>query len=294
MKKTAITGLVLMGFALLAADMQAEEPTAAESGRILNLSGRQRMLTQKMTKELLFAANEIAKDENLQSARATVDLFDATLYSLRDGSEELGLPATTDARLLRQLGKVDELWIQYKAVVEGIIAKSEVGGDDVSKIAELNLPLLKEMNKCVTLYERQITGASMSGNPALAVAVNLSGKQRMLSQRMSKELLLISYGHNAAENQLLLTESYGLFDRTLKGLEVGDDILELSAEVNTPEILEQLEVVAEVWAMYLPIVKRVASGESLSKAKLEEIQGVNLKLLKEMNKAVGMYEKLSS
>ena len=271
----------------------AEEPTAEESGRILNLSGRQRMLTQKMTKELLLAANEVAKDRNLQNASATVALFDSTLYSLRDGNDELGLPATTDARLLRQIGKVDELWIQYKSVVEDIISKGTVSAADVAKIAELNLPLLKEMNKCVTLYERQVTGASMSDNPALAIAVNLSGKQRMLSQRITKELLLITYGHEVENNQLLLTESYSLFDRTLKGLRNGDEILELSASVNTPEILEQLSIVEKVWSQYLPLIKKVANGEKPNSNELLEIQSVNLTLLTEMNKAVGMYEKLT-
>ncbi len=252
------------------------------------------MLSQKMTKELLFTAVMPQSSANLEHAEQTVKLFNDTLYSLRDGNTELGLPATTDPRILRQIGKVDELWIQYRTVVEGIIASRSIAESDVAAIAKLNLPLLKEMNKCVTLYERQASGASMQGNPALAVAVNLSGKQRMLSQKMTKELLLITYGFDTETNMLLLTETYSLFDRTLTGLERGDDLLELSAAVNTPEILQQLEVVKSVWAKYLPVVKSAADGEEISAERLVLIQKLNMTLLKEMNKAVGMYAELAS
>ena len=283
--------LILVSLMVVCVSLPAE-PTAAQSGTILNLSGRQRMLSQKMTKELMFAALGHNVAANLTSAQATVALFDETLKGLRDGSEALGLPPTEDPRILRQIGKVVELWDEYRGAVDGIIAKGSVEAGDVARIAELNLPLLAEMNKCVTLYERQARGSSMSANPALAVAVNLSGKQRMLSQRMTKEMLLVAYGHEAEENKLRLTESYDLFDRTLKGLEHGDAALELSADVNSPELIKQLHVVAEIWSQYFPLARAAASGE-FDAAQLASIEALNLTLLKEMNRAVGMYEALT-
>lgn len=251
------------------------------------------MLTQKMTKELLFAALDFEKAEHLELARKTALMFNDTLYSLRDGNPELGLPPTNDGRLLRQIGTVDELWKQYNEVVQGIVEKESVDGDDVAKIAELNLPLLKQMNKCVTLYERQASGAALEGKKALAVAVNLSGKQRMLSQKMTKELLLIAFGFEVETNELLLTDTYGLFARTLAGLQKGDDILELSAAINTPVIVEQLNTVESVWEAYYPVVKSAADGVSIDLETLAKVDVLNMSLLKEMNKAVGMYESLS-
>ena len=54
-------------------------PTAAEYGVVLNLSGKQRMLTQKMSKEAVLVALGVNKDGNLANLTATRDLFAKTL-----------------------------------------------------------------------------------------------------------------------------------------------------------------------------------------------------------------------
>ena len=51
----------------------------ANYNRVINLAGKQRMLTQKMTKEFLLFALEVDQAKNLRSLRATRNLFDRTL-----------------------------------------------------------------------------------------------------------------------------------------------------------------------------------------------------------------------
>ncbi len=58
---------------------------------IVNLAGKQRMLTQKMTKEALAVSRGLEKEENLKK---TADLFDRTLKGLISGDAELNLPPT--------------------------------------------------------------------------------------------------------------------------------------------------------------------------------------------------------
>lgn len=48
----------------------------------INLAGKQRMLTQKMTKEVLLVKAGIKKEENLKNLRASRDLFHQTLNGL--------------------------------------------------------------------------------------------------------------------------------------------------------------------------------------------------------------------
>jgi len=81
----------------------AEGPSAAEYGVVLNLSGKQRMLSQKMSKEVMLINLDYKKDINLENLKKTVSLFDKTLKGLRDGDESLGLPPTTSRRILRQI-----------------------------------------------------------------------------------------------------------------------------------------------------------------------------------------------
>lgn len=267
-------------------------PTAAEYGTVLNLSGKQRMLTQKMSKEIMLIALDVDKDANLKNLQATSALFDKTLKGLRDGDAELQLPPTVNDRIRRQLDKIADLWVDFYAVVQNISQSGQVSADQVQTVAAANLPLLKQMNKCVNLYEKDASQAGLKADPALAVTINLSGKQRMLTQKMSKEFLLIAQGHDVEANKLNLLETYTLFERTLKGLMDGDATLDLPGTKDA-SIRDQLSVVNDLWMQFKPIVaEATAPGNSaIQREKIDRLAAANLPLLKEMNTAVGMYEK---
>ena len=105
---------------------QAYSQTAAEFGVLINLSGKQRMLTQKMSKEVLLIALDINKTDNLANLKATSNLFDKTLKGLRNGDAELLLPPTSSKRILRQLGKVDSLWSDFYPNIQNIMSDNAV------------------------------------------------------------------------------------------------------------------------------------------------------------------------
>ncbi len=288
-------GVLLFSLLLLCTAPMAlatDGPTSAEYGVVLNLSGKQRMLTQKMSKEIMLVALGIDTEKNLASLAKTSELFDKTLKGLRNGSAELGLPPTRANRILRQLDKIDAIWAKFYPVVQTILKNKAVTKEQVAAIAKNNLLLLKEMNKAVGLYEKDAEKGGLKSAPGLAATLNLSGKQRMLTQKMSKEFLLVAYGHDVDDNKLSLLETYSLFERTLKGLRDGDTTLGLPA-TKQPHILAQLDVVEGLWGKFKPIVAYGADYKttSIPKDKIEVLANTNLPLLKEMNKAVGMYAK---
>ena len=253
---------------------------AADMGRVINLAGKQRMLTQKMSKEALLVAKGIDADANKANLKGTVALFDKTLKGLMDGDADLGLPETKDPAIRAQLGKVQQLWNGLKPAMESAIA-GDTGASVLNTIAAKNLPLLKEMNKAVKMYEKA-AGSTLA--PEMAKTINLAGKQRMLTQKMTKELLLIANGIDADANKANLKGTVALFDKTLKGLVNGDADLGLP-KTEDKAILAQLGKVQKLWDAYKPIV---ASADT-SDAALKKAAELNLPLLKEMNKAVGMY-----
>ncbi len=283
---------LLLFFCTVPISFASVGPTSSEYGVVLNLSGKQRMLSQKMSKEIMLVALGIDTENNLQNLANTSGLFDKTLKGLRNGSAELKLPPTNAARILRQLNKVDAIWAGFYPVVQTIIKNKAVTKEQVATVAKSNLPLLKEMNKTVGLYEKDAKKGGLKSAPGLAATLNLSGKQRMLTQKMSKEFLLVAYGHEVDDNKLSLLETYSLFERTLKGLRNGDTTLGLPA-TKQPHILAQLDVIEGLWAKFKPIVAYGADHKttSIPKDKIEILASTNLPLLKEMNKAVGMYAK---
>ncbi len=278
---------------LLVADIPAaaEGPTSAEYGVVLNLSGKQRMLSQKMSKEAMLVALNADADKNLANLKATSELFHKTLAGLRNGSSDLNLPPTTSSRILRQLDKIDSIWAEFHPVIEQVLASGAVTKEQVATIASMNLPLLKAMNKAVGLYEKDAKKGGLKADPGLAATINLSGKQRMLTQKMSKEYLLVAYGHQADDNRLSLLETYTLFERTLSGLLDGDETLGLPG-TKQAGIRDQLGTVQSKWATFKPLVERGANAKtaSIPNGEILTLAEQNIPLLKEMNKAVKMYE----
>ncbi len=298
MKLSFIVALIALCVAPCVVNATAADPdadaqiTAEQWGVILNLSGRQRMLTQKMSKETLLIVAEIDADANRKNLSATLNLFETTLAGLRDGDSTVNLPPTANSRIVKQLDKVRELYTELKPVFQTAVDGEIPSADQLILLEQNNLPLLKNMNKAVKMYERE-SKKTLVGNSDLAVVINLSGKQRMLTQKMSKEYLFVFLGINQEENQIRVRETSSLFGRTLVGLLDGDTDLELPGTTKS-EIRDQLGVVASLWEAFEPIVSKASeTSVSLTKDEATEIASTNVPLLKNMNKAVKMYEVLA-
>ncbi|MDA9556958.1 type IV pili methyl-accepting chemotaxis transducer N-terminal domain-containing protein [Vibrio sp.] len=265
-------------------------PTGEEYGTILNLSGKQRMLSQKMSKEVTLIALKVDVTANIINLTNTSALFDKTLTGLRSGDSSLGLPPTTSKRILRQLNKIDKIWVEFYPIVKSITANQTVSQEQLDFIAKNNLPLLKQMNKAVGLYEKDAKKNGLKGSGDLATTINLAGKQRMLTQKMSKEFFLIALNHNTDDNKLNLLDTYSLFDTTLHGLKDGNDTLGLPG-TQVPAIRSQLDNVNSLWSGFKPMVVKGTekSTSSIPQADITAVASNNLPLLKEMNKAVQMF-----
>jgi len=247
--------------------------TKQQSGNVINLAGKQRMLTQKMSKEALFVAKGLDTDANKANLQKTAALFDKTLKGLIAGDSELNLPKTTNPEILAQLEVVSKLWTSFKANIDKVIA-GNADKATLEAIAKENLPLLKNMNKAVGMYAKA-SGSSL--DPQMAKTINLAGKQRMLTQKMTKELLLVANGIDTDTNKQNAQKTAHLFESTLN---------DLIANCKNTGIKQQLNVVAGLWKDYKAIVENVDTSD----AALKKAQELNMPLLKNMNKAVKMYE----
>ncbi|MDH5561478.1 MAG: methyl-accepting chemotaxis protein [Deltaproteobacteria bacterium] len=132
-----------------------------KDGVVINIAGRQRMLSQKMSKEAILLSARIDQDQIRKSLQGTYNLFNKSHAGLVNGSEELNLPRTTEPGILKQMLLVDGLWKEFGDNVKFVLESTEVNDDfrtAVQFITDNNVKLLKEMNKAVTLYEADSTG----------------------------------------------------------------------------------------------------------------------------------------
>jgi hypothetical protein len=251
--------------------------TRVQSATLINISGIERMLTQKMTKEALFIAKGVNKDKNIQNLKTTIELFENRLQSLINGDQNLSIPKTTDSEIVEQLTKISALWTLLKLDMKKVIEQKS-DQKTFESIAKSNILLLESIEEAVEMYT--IKSNFYKENPKLAEQINLSGRQRMLTQKMTKELLLVANNIDVNKNRKNAQETGTLFEVTLK---------KLMDTTEDEKIQKQLYIVAEVWSKYRTIIKIVNTSEN----SLNRLDKLNMPLLEEMNIAVDMYEALA-
>jgi len=140
-----------------------------DDGLVINLAGRQRMLSQKLTKEIL--EFEVAKKEKgdtkklAATVKNTMEVFSRTLIALKDSGEAplgLNMADTTyrncpksEEPAYSQLVKVDTIWQEFKTKVSKVLTNSDDSAASLAWVIQNNIPLLKEMNKAVGMMQQQ-------------------------------------------------------------------------------------------------------------------------------------------
>ena len=255
--------------------------TTKQLATSINLAGKQRMLTQKMTKEALLVKAGIHKSQSLEKLQATRDLFDKTLKGLMHGDKDLKLKTCKNKKVQAQLKVVNDIWQSFDENIQKVI-HSKASVQTYQKIQVQNLNLLNEMNKAVSMYVSQTKKRASKR----AQAINLSGKERMLTQKMAKALLLVSQGISTKENMQDLQKTANLFEKILIGLEKGDKELHL-AGTKLPSIQKQLKVGEKLWNEVRPVISKNIQDKQVLEKTINKLDT----LLIEMNKTVKKFEK---
>ena len=170
--------------------VRKEAGSAEAYAVIINLSGRQRMLTQKMSKEVCCVALEIDTNQYFTALQQTAELFDRTLHGLKHGDQSAGIHVVTSPEIHEQLDKVSHLWEPFFDRINHIIERQQATRQDLDFIAKHNIPLLHAMNNAVQLFDQIAAKAKGNRHQQLSNDINLAGRQRMLIQKMTKEYLL--------------------------------------------------------------------------------------------------------
>ena len=144
-----------------------------DDGLVINLAGRQRMLSQKMTKELMLFQVQKGKTGEADSAlantiRNTMTVFDKTLSALKDSGDaplSLDLEKTEYRRCPKakepaygQLEKVTSIWQELSSRIEAILNGGDESGENLAWAVKNNLTLLNEMNTAVVMMQKQSEG----------------------------------------------------------------------------------------------------------------------------------------
>jgi two-component system chemotaxis sensor kinase CheA len=162
----AVLALVsVAGFALLQYMIWSQE----SAGVIINVAGKQRMLSQRAPRlllESLEAPGEEARQERLKEFEATLDLMERDHLALVHGDPERGLPGDPPEAvraLYHGQEKLDERVLSYIQALRalGALPRERLAHEPAfhQVLEQSRYGLLKDLNRAVKLYEQDASQA---------------------------------------------------------------------------------------------------------------------------------------
>ncbi|MCW8901161.1 MAG: type IV pili methyl-accepting chemotaxis transducer N-terminal domain-containing protein [Gammaproteobacteria bacterium] len=252
--------VLLMTLALVVEDVQAEVIKTYSSA--INKAGRQRMLSQRIVKAYSMIGLDVQVDSANEQLLTSIELFEQQLSELKRFSK-----TKKNKVAEKSLANVELLWEPFKT-----IALNEVSKNGVQELVKRDEALLKAAHQVVLDLQK-------SANSKLGRIVNISGRQRMLSQRIAKFYMLLAWRVNTETSRKLMQISSEEFSAALDELLISD--------INTKAINESLDDVKVQWNIfersfqmregkYIPLLIAMSSEKMLDK----------------MNKVTGLYDQL--
>ncbi len=189
--------------------------------KVINLAGAQRMLSQKITKEILIYKQNPTDSSML---KASVARFDNVLGGLISGDKKLGIPATTDPKISAQLRKVNQIWEPFKTAIDNIIESPDTTQKDLAFVLDNNLKLLSEMNKAVGMFEAAAAykvqkARIMQLSLQTIVLTLIAGAWLIVVMPLVKKLSLLI--HHTKDNAASLTDTSSLVSSISESLSSG-------------------------------------------------------------------------
>ncbi len=237
--------------------------------KAVNISGKQRMLSQKMAKSYLLLTKGISDDEIKRELNSSKFIFSKQL-------EILSANAETSAIKL-YIKNVEKLWYKFKKLIDTPPSRK-----NSAQIMELNSRLLNTCDELVKNIEAKANYDSRffdNDNKELVKIINMSGKQRMLSQRLCLYYTALSlFPDKKSEYVKELSDIFNEFDDVIGYLLING--------YNTTSSEEELGAVMELWEKFQSDKNNFLTG----KHELEDVFYSTNDLTTRFNKITGIYE----
>ncbi len=240
MRSLSVLVLVIGGSSVLLAQTvttpaiqsSATTITQADKKRLIDIAGKQRMLSQRMAKDYLYKGNHIAASRASKELKASLEEFLANQKKLKEA---------VNIEEIRNLLEFTEMSSQdFKALL-----KENFSLDNAQIAIDLSESMLEGSQYVVDSLEKTF---HMPASKIIAI----SGKQRMLSQRIAKYYIAYQSGIKDKNTVDQMRAAVKEFADNLKFLQ--------SNSTNTPTINKKLNEVARLWGIVYKFYLNIEKG----------------------------------
>lgn len=254
----------------------------------VNLANKLRTLTQQVGS----ASCRINAGIGVETAQAELakaqSEFNTILNGLENGSMALGIPSPERYGVVkRSLATVKKTWSPMDQAAASLVGGSGDTRAPAQLIADANLPLLE----ATKILASDVSGKYSNPNEltqADAMALNIAGRQLMLSQRITKEVCGIVSGSAELGTADDLGATLDMYDISLRALRQGM----VEAGVNPPPteaVSRELEQIDGKWQQALPTLSAIRGGLVPSGENVVNLASMSANLTKEMGNVVTLY-----
>ena len=238
---------------------------------VINIAGKQRMLTQKVTKEVFWLQHHSA--DKYTTLNASIDEFKRSLHDLQNGNEKRKIYAPPKECIAEQLHQVNALWLTFEGYLnefKTLLHKTKELKSIVPKESELILNISDNVVK-------QMVKENLEGK-----LIDDAGRQRMLTQKIA--FYLSQYLINGkSEHATSFFHAYTLYKSTLERF-LNNEILMQSTSLNT--ILKKNQ---QAWRKYETYIIDLMNKQRNLNKTLTQIKDINVVILDSMDSAVDAY-----
>ena len=253
----------------------------------VDFAGKLRMLSQRVMATACYVRAGVDTENTLPALIGATDEFGAILHALEFGDDARGIfGAEERRRTIVGLNKLrDEYWLPF-AELSHLVSSGAGDGQTVGIMAAQSEPLLDFTKRMVSEISGQYTDPTILLQ-ADAMVIDIAGRQRMLSQRVSKNACLMGTGLGDETTLAQLGAASEMFETSLHALYHGMPDAGIKAPP-TEEISAALGEVVSQWEALKPILASVASGNADAET-LAIVYAQTTAMTAEMNAIVGLY-----